>query len=79
MKMAYMDHAAATPVRKQVIEAMLPYFDEHFGNPSTIYDMGSRIKQVIEEQRAKVAKLIGAKAEEIIFTSSGAEANNLAV
>jgi len=79
MKNVYMDHAAATPVRKQVIEAMLPYFDEHFGNPSTIYDMGSKIKQVIEEQRAKVAELIGAKAEEIIFTSSGAEANNLAV
>lgn len=79
MKRIYMDHAAATPVRKEVIEAMLPYFDEHFGNPSTVYDMGSKIKQVIEEQRAKVAKLIGAKAEEIIFTSSGAEANNLAL
>lgn len=79
MKRVYMDHAAATPVRKKVIEAMLPYFDEHFGNPSTVYDMGSRIKQVIEEQRAKVASLIGAKAEEIVFTSSGAEANNLAV
>jgi len=79
MKNVYMDHAAATPVRKEVIEAMLPYFDEHFGNPSTVYDMGSKIKHVIEEERAKVAKLIGAKAEEIIFTSSGAEANNLAV
>jgi cysteine desulfurase len=79
MKTVYMDHAAATPVRKQVIEAMLPYFDEHFGNPSTVYDMGSRIKQVIDEQRAKVAELIGAKAGEIIFTSSGAEANNLAI
>ena len=79
MKNVYMDHAAATPVRKEVVEAMLPYFDEHFGNPSTVYDMGSKIKLVIEEERAKVAKLIGAKAEEIIFTSSGAEANNLAV
>jgi len=79
MKRAYMDHASATPVREEVIEAMLPYFDEHFGNPSTIYDMGSKIKQVMEEQRAKVAKLIGAKPEEIIFTSSGAEANNLAL
>jgi len=79
MKNVYMDHAAATPVRKEVIESMLPYFDEHFGNPSTVYDMGSKIKHVIEEERAKVAKLIGAKAEEIIFTSSGAEANNLAV
>ncbi len=79
MKTVYMDHAAATPVPKQVIDAMLPYFDEHFGNPSTVYDMGSKVKHVIDEQRAKVAELIGAKAEEIVFTSSGAEANNLAV
>lgn len=75
----YMDHASATPVREQVIEAMLPYFDQYFGNPSTVYDMGLKIKQVIEEQRAKVAKLIGAKPQEIIFTSSGAEANNLSI
>ncbi|MBU4425149.1 MAG: cysteine desulfurase [Desulfobacterales bacterium] len=79
MKRVYMDHASATPVRKPVVEAMLPYFDQHFGNPSAVYDMGSKIKQVIEEQRAKVARLIGAKAEQIIFTSSGAEANNLAI
>ena len=79
MKMVYMDHASATPVRKQVIEAMLPYFDQHFANPSTVYDIGSKVKRVIDEQRAKVAELIGAKAEEIIFTSSGAEANNLAI
>jgi cysteine desulfurase len=79
MKNVYMDHASATPVRKQVIEAMLPYFDEHFGNPSTVYDMGSKTKDVIEEQRENVAKLIGAKGDEIIFTSSGAEANNLAI
>ncbi len=79
MKRVYLDNASATPVRKEVVEAMLPYFDEHFGNPSTVYDMGSRIMQVIDEQRAKVGQLIGAKAKEIIFTSSGAEANNLAV
>jgi len=79
MKRVYMDHASATPVRKAVIDAMLPYFDQHFGNPSAVYDMGSKIKQVMEEQRAKVASLIGAKAEQIIFTSSGAEANNLAI
>ncbi len=79
MNRAYLDHASATPVRKQVIDAMLPYFDLHFGNPSTVYDMGSKVKMVIEEQRAKVAGLIGAKAEDIIFTSSGAEANNLAI
>lgn len=79
MKSAYMDHASATPVRKQVLEAMLPYFDRYFGNPSTVYDMGSNAKNVLEDQRAKVAGLIGARAEEIIFTSSGAEANNLAI
>lgn len=79
MKRVYMDHASATPVRKPVVEAMLPYFDRHFANPSTVYDIGSNIKQVIEEQRAKVARLIGARTEEIIFTSSGAEANNLAI
>jgi len=79
MKSVYMDHASATPVRRSVIEAMLPYFDEYFGNPSTVYDMGSKIKETIEEQRAKVANLIGAKSHQIIFTSSGAEANNLAI
>lgn len=79
MKSVYMDHASATPVRKKVVEAMLPYFDEQYGNPSTVYDMGSKTKEVVEEHRAQVAKLIGAKAEEIIFTSSGAEANNLAI
>ncbi len=79
MKRVYMDHAAATPVRKRVLDAMLPYFGEDFGNPSTVYDMGSRVKHVIDEQRTKVAKLIGAKAKEVIFTSSGAEANNLAI
>ena len=76
---AYMDHASATPVKKEVLEAMLPYFDVDYGNPSSIYELGSKIMQVIEEQRAKVAALIGAEAREIIFTSSGAEANNLAI
>jgi len=79
MNSVYMDHASATPVREPVIEAMMPYFDQHFGNPSTVYDMGSKIKYVIEEQREKVAKLIGSKKDQIIFTSSGAEANNLAI
>ncbi len=79
MKGAYLDHASATPVRKEVLEAMLPYFSEHFANPSNVYDMGSKINQIVDQQRAKVAGLIGAKTEEIIFTSSGAEANNLAI
>jgi cysteine desulfurase len=75
----YLDHAAATPVRKEVVEAMLPYFSEHFGNPSAVYDLASDIKEALEAQREKVARLIGAEAREIVFTSSGAEANNLAV
>jgi cysteine desulfurase len=79
MEKVYLDHASATPVRREVIDAMLPYFGEKFGNPSTVYDMGSKVKVVIEEQRGKVAELIGGKAENIVFTSSGAEANNLAI
>lgn len=79
MKRVYLDHAAATPVRREVLEAMLPYFSEFYGNPSAVYDLGAEIKEVLEEQRSKVARLIGARREEIVFTSSGAEANNLAI
>ena len=79
MNGAYLDHASATPVREEVLDAMLPYFKEQFANPSNVYDMGSKMKQVVEKQRAKVANLINVKPEEIIFTSSGAEANNLAI
>jgi cysteine desulfurase len=79
MSSAYLDNASATPVRKEVLDAMLPYFREQFANPSNVYDIGTKMKQVIEAQRAKVADLINAKPEEIVFTSSGAEANNFAV
>src|SRR4030042_964785 len=79
MRRVYLDHAAATPVRREVLEAMLPYFSERFGNPSAVYDLGTEIKDVLEEQRERVARLIGAQGEEVVFTSSGAEANNLAI
>jgi cysteine desulfurase len=79
MQTAYMDHAAATPVKKEVVEAMMPHLDRLYGNPSAVYDLGAQCKQVLDSQRAKVARLIGARSEEIIFTSSGAEANNLAI
>ena len=79
MNTAYLDNASATPVRKEVLGAMHPYFRDQFANPSNVYDISSKIKQVVEEQRAKVASLINAKPEEIIFTSSGAEANNMAI
>ncbi len=71
MAVAYFDHAAATPVRPEVLAELLPFFAERFGNPSAVYDLGSQVKEVLEEQRARVARLIGARPGEIIFTSSG--------
>jgi cysteine desulfurase len=79
MKGAYLDNASATPVRKEVLEAMLPYFSEQFGNPSNVYDLGTKVKAAMEAARTNVATLIGADPPQIIFTSSGAEANNLAI
>jgi cysteine desulfurase len=79
MKGAYLDNASATPVRKEVLEAMLPYFSEQFGNPSNVYDLGTKVKAAMEAARTNVATLIGADPAQIIFTSSGAEANNLAI
>ena len=79
MKGAYLDNASATPVRKEVLEAMLPYFSEQFANPSNVYDLGTKVKAAVEAARASVAALIGADPDQIIFTSSGAEANNLAI
>ena len=79
MRMAYFDNSAATPIREEVLTAMLPFLKEEFGNPSTVYDLGVRAKEAIEEARNQVAALVGAKSQEIIFTSSGAEANNLAI
>ena len=70
MKGAYLDHASASPVRKEVLEAILPYFSEQFANPSNVYDLGSQIKQVVEEARANVARLIGATSEEMILLIS---------
>lgn len=75
----YVDHAATTPVRTEVIEEMLPYFNQKFGNPSSIYSLGRDSKKAIEEAREKVAKAIGAQPREIFFTGSGTEADNWAV
>ena len=58
MKGAYLDHASATPVRKEVLDAMLPYFSEKYGNPSNVYDMGSKIRQVVEEQRQAIRQVV---------------------
>jgi cysteine desulfurase len=78
-RMIYFDHAATTPVRTEVIEEMLPYFNQKFGNPSSIYSLGRDSKKAIEEAREKVAKAIGAQPREIFFTGSGTEADNWAI
>lgn len=75
----YLDHCATTPVHPEVVEAMLPYFSEYYGNPSSIHTIGQRAKTALEEARQQVADLIGATAEEIVFTSGGTEADNLAI
>ena len=79
MRKVYLDHAATTPVHPKVLEAMMPYFSGKFGNPSNLHDIGREAKNAVEEARAKTALLIGAKPEEIFFTSSGAESNNFAL
>jgi cysteine desulfurase len=78
-KLVYMDHSATTAVDPAVTEAMLPYFSEKYGNPSSLYSIGRQSRKAVEESRQKVADLIGAKKEEIIFTGSGTEADNLAI
>jgi len=79
MKRIYLDYAATTPTHPEVIKAMLPYFTEVFGNPSSIYTCGQEARGAIEEARAKIAHLIGAGDEEIVFTSGGTEADNFAI
>jgi cysteine desulfurase len=75
----YMDHSSTTPVDAAVAEAMLPYFSERFGNPSSLYSIGREARRAMEDARANVADMIGAKKEEIIFTGSGTESDNLAI
>lgn len=79
MKKIYMDHSATTPVDPLVVEATLPYFNEKFGNASSLHSFGREAKKALEESRQKVANLVGAKKEEIIFTGSGTESDNLAI
>src|SRR4030042_16929 len=79
MKRIYLDYAATTPTHPEVIKAMMPYFTESFGNPSSIYSYGQEAKDAVERARSKVATLIGAKSDEVVFTGSGTEADNFAV
>ncbi len=75
----YLDHNATTPMAPEVLEAMLPYFSERFGNASSIHSVGQRARYAVEAARESVAALIGAKPAEIVFTSGGTEADNLAI
>ncbi len=79
MRRIYLDHAATTPVHPDVIKTMLPFFDENYGNSSSLYYHGQKARETIEGARASLARIIGAKPEEIIFSSGGTESNNTAI
>ncbi len=75
----YLDHAATTPADPQVVEAMLPYFTQQFGNPSSIYRLGRTALEALDEARETVAAVLGARRKEIVFTGGGSEGDNLAL
>lgn len=75
----YLDNAATTKTAQEVVDAMLPYFTESYGNPSSIYEIGQRSKEAITKAREQIAEVLGAKSEEIYFTAGGSEADNWAL
>ena len=77
--MIYMDYAATTPVRAEVIAAMLPYFSEKFGNASSLYNLAQESRKAVDESRESVAKVLGSRSSEVIFTSGGSESDNAAL
>ena len=79
MKKVYLDNAATTPVAPEVVEAMIPYLTEHFGNPSSTHSFGRKTKNSIEMSRKKIADYLNADPGEITFTSGGTEADNMAL
>src|SRR5260221_1210274 len=79
MRKVYLDHSATTPVDRRVVEAMMPYLTEKFGNASSVHLFGQEARAAADRARRQVATLIGARANEIVFTSGGTEANNLAI
>lgn len=79
MKRIYLDHAATTPVDKKVLQTMRPYFSEKYGNASSPHSIGQEANEALQESRKKVAQLINATADEIIFTGSGTESDNMAI
>jgi cysteine desulfurase len=79
LRKVYLDNAATTPMLPEVLDAMLPYQKEVYGNPQSLHSWGDEAREALEDARLRVADLIGARSEEIIFTSSGTEANNFAI
>src|SRR5882762_200382 len=79
MNRVYLDYNATTPVEPEVLDAMLPYFSGDFGNAASIHTPGQRARAAVETARERVAELIGARAQEIVFTSGGTESGNHAV
>lgn len=77
--MPYFDYASTKPVDERVVEAMLPYMTEHFGNPSSVHSYGFKAREVIEEARGKISELINGGGGDIVFTSGATESNNLAL
>ncbi len=77
--MIYLDNAATTKTAPEVVEAMLPYFSEFYGNPSSIYEIAGKSKEAITKAREQIAQVIGARPEEIYFTAGGTEADNWAL
>ncbi len=78
-RFVYLDHSATTPLRDEVLQAMAPYFQERYGNPSSLHSWGRETRQAVDSAREKVALALGAKPEEIYFTSGGTESNNIAI
>ena len=79
IRRVYMDHNATTPVHSEVLEAMLPFFKDQFGNASSIHWAGREVKKYLDEAREKVAALLKAAPEEIVFTGCGTESDNTAI
>ena len=79
MKVRYFDHAATTPIKQEVLEEMLPYLKEKYGNASSLYTLGREARRGIEDARKEVASLINCKPSEIYFTAGGSESDNMAI
>ncbi|MGA9904463.1 MAG: aminotransferase class V-fold PLP-dependent enzyme, partial [Terriglobales bacterium] len=79
MRWVYLDNNATTPMLPEVLQAMQPYFGEHFGNASSIHHHGQETRAAVEHARESVSALLGCRASEIVFTSGGTEGDNLAI